>query len=283
MSQTFQSEGMVLEYEIIGDGPKAMFAFHGFGTSSEIFRMLESSLGKRYTIYSFNLPYHGLSAVDHETLLHGIDPIQLKKYFKNFLWHIHFSYFSLLGYSIGGKIALKLIELLPDEVQNVFLFAPDGIKISFWYRFITRTMPGKWMYGRLMEHPHRYIRFVNGFARVRLVHNRTASFVRSTLDTKEKRELVYKTWHCFRQLDPDIRKIQNIINIKNLNFHLFFGRHDKIISPSIGKKFTSRLRNRNSLHILDSGHQLLKENVNEVLEKILSPFFTFAALYFSNA
>ena len=270
MSLSFESEGINLEYEIIGSGEKPMFAFHGFSNSSEMFRVLEPSLGKKYTIYSFNLPYHGASTVDEETTVYGIDTLQLQKYFKNFLWHIHSSYFSLLGYSIGGKVALKLIELFPEEVNDVFLFAPDGIKLSFWYRFITRTMPGKWIYKRLMLHPHRYLSFVNVFGKLKLVHPRTADFIRSSLDTSEKREMVYNTWMCLRNLDPAINQIQNIINRKNMNFHLFFGKYDKIIPAFIGKNFVKGLRNKKCLYLVDAGHQMVKEKMNDDLERILS-------------
>jgi len=65
MGNVYEHDGLSLEYEIIGDGDKTMFAFHGFGISAELFRNLESSLGKKYTIYSFNLPYHGLSQLNH--------------------------------------------------------------------------------------------------------------------------------------------------------------------------------------------------------------------------
>jgi len=267
---SFSHEGILLEYITFGSGDKPMFAFHGFSNSAEMFRVLEPSLGKKFTIYSFNLPYHGESIVDKETALHGIDTLQLQKYFKNFLWHIHHTYFSLLGYSIGGKLALKLIELFPDEVRSVLLFAPDGIKLSYWYRFVTGSMPGKWIYKRLMLHPARYMRIVNVFENLRLVNPQTAVFVRNSLDTHGKREMVYKTWMCMRNLDPDTRKIKNIINEKNLDFHLFFGKYDKVILPSIGKKFARGLRNKKSLHILDAGHQLVKEKINHELENIFS-------------
>jgi pimeloyl-ACP methyl ester carboxylesterase len=270
MSHIFESEGLRLEYQTFGSGDRAMFAFHGFGSTSEMYRLLEPALGKKYTVYSFNLPFHGESSMDEETAGQGIYPVQLKKYFKNFLWHIHASYFSLLGYSIGGKVALNLVELMPDEVQDVFLFAPDGIKISPWYRFVTNTFPGKWVYRRLMLYPQRYMGFIKGFEKLRLIHPRTANFARSALDTVEKRKMVYNTWQCFRHLDPDIRKVQQVMNEKNLNVHLFFGKYDKVIPPSIGKKFVNGLRKKSALHVMESGHQLVKENANAVLEEILA-------------
>jgi len=269
MGNIFESEGLSLEYEIIGSGSKAMFAFHGFASNADLFRILEKSLGGRYTIYSFNLPFHGKSAVDEETIRLGIDPVQLKKYFKNFLWHIHSSYFSLLGYSIGGKIALKLIELLPEDVQDIFLFAPDGIKISPWYHLVTKTYFGKWVYNRMMIHPSRYLKLLRFLALIKIINSRTANFVKSTLDTNEKREMVYKTWVCLKDLDPDIKTIQSIINRKNLRIHLFFGKQDKLIPVSIGKKFQSRLKSKN-LHVVDSGHQLITEKINTELMELIT-------------
>ena len=269
MGYIFESEGLSLEYEIIGNGSKPMFAFHGFASNADMFRILEKSLGSRFTIYSFNLPFHGKSVVDEETIRLGIDPVQLKKYFKNFLWHIHSSYFSLLGYSIGGKVALKLIELLPDDVQDIFLFAPDGIKISLWYHLVTKTYFGKLIYKRMMIHPSRYMKVLGFLAVLRIINSRTANFVKSTLDTNEKREMVYKTWICLKDLDPEIRTIQSIINRKNLRVHLFFGKHDKLIPPSIGKKFQEGIKNKN-LHVVDSGHQLITDKINSDLMELMT-------------
>ncbi len=269
MSLFFEREGIHFEYEIIGHGEKTMLAFHGFSNSSGMFRVLEPSLGKRYKIYSFNLPYHGESVVDEETRLSGISEEQLKVFFQFFLQDIKETRFSVLAFSIGGRIALKLIELFSEDVQDVFLFAPDGIKISFWYRFVTRTIWGKWIYKRMMLHPTRFMRYVYVFEKLKLVHPRTANFVRNSLDTDEKREMVYNTWMCIRHLDPDIKSVQQIINEKKMNVHLFFGKYDKVIPPSIGKNFTSRLKNKNALQIVEAGHQLVKEKMNAELEKIL--------------
>ena len=270
MGTVYECDGLSLEYEVFGTGKKALFAFHGFGSSAELFRSLESSLGKTYTIYSFNLPFHGLSMLDHENSAHGIYPDLLKVYFKNFLWHIHATYFSVAGYSIGGKIALQLVILFPEEARDIYLFAPDGIKVSPWYGFVTKTMLGKWIYKRLMKHPTRYQRIISVLEVVRIVHPRTASFVRGSLDTPEKRLLVYNTWQCFRHIEPDTKEFQQIVNRKGLNIHMFFGKFDKVIPPAIGKQFVSGLRNKKSLHIVEAGHQLVNEKLNAELEKILS-------------
>ena len=121
-----------------------------------------------------------------------------------------------------------------------------------------------------MLYPNRYMSIINVLEKVKIIHPRTGNFVRNSLDTHESREMVYNTWQCLRFLDPDIQKVQKIINEKDLNIHLFFGKYDKVIPPFIGKKFVKGLRKNNSLHILDAGHQLIKEKTNADLEKILS-------------
>lgn len=270
MRHSFQCEGINLEYEIFGTGKQPLFAFHGFGNDASMFRVLEPSLGKKYTIYSFNLPFHGSSTVDEETGIHGIDTLQLQKFFRGFMWEVHTTFFSSAGFSIGGKIALKLIELFPDEVKEVFLFAPDGIKISFWYHFVTRSGLGRWTYKRMTRHPRRYMHIVRALEFMGLVHPRTANFVRSSLDSKEKRETIFNTWMCFRYLEPDTDKIRRIVNANGIGFHLFFGKFDKVIPPFIGKKYAKGFRQKNSFHLVNSGHQLVKEDLNEELDKILS-------------
>jgi len=270
MGQVYEYDGLCLEYEVLGNGSKALFAFHGFGSSAELFRSVEESLGKTYTIYSFNLPYHGLSRLDHDSSALGIYPDLLKVYFKNFLWHIRATYFSVAGFSLGGKIALELVTLFPEEVRDIFLFAPDGIKVSPWYGFVTKTMLGNWFFKRMMQHPIRYQNIINVLAKIRIVHPRTANFVKGSLDTEDKRLLVYNTWKCFRHIEPNTRKFQNIVNRKGLRIYLFFGKHDKVIPPVIGKKFVRGLRDKKSLHIVDAGHQMINEKMNAELEKILS-------------
>lgn len=270
MGRSFQHEGLSLEYETIGNGKKTMLAFHGFGSSSGLFRILEPSLGKHFTIYSFNLPYHGNSHVSHQLAEKGITSKFLNNYFTKFLESISTNEFSLIAYSIGGKLALTLIGLFPEKIKEVFLFAPDGIKISPWYKFVTGTPPGKWIYKRLMHHPDRYLRMVNALERVKLLDSRTANFVKGTLNSPLRRMMVFNTWMSLKNIRPDMGHIRQTINSNRIRIHLFFGKYDKLIPPAIGIRFSKGLDQRDALHILDTGHQLIREKTNAEINKILS-------------
>src|SRR5689334_12940171 len=117
----FSFSGIDLEYEEYGSGALPLLAFHGFGNSGELFRVLEPSLGKKYRILAFNLPGHGESRLDAITAKRGISKEQLKNYFTHFLEGIKAEHFSLIGFSIGGKIALVLTELFQDRIKDLIL------------------------------------------------------------------------------------------------------------------------------------------------------------------
>lgn len=268
MSHLFDHDGICLEYFSFGSGPFVMLAFHGFGNEASDFRVFEKSLGSRYRIYSFSLPYHGKSRMNEQSGMQGISPEQLQKFFRAFLETLGEHAFSLLGYSIGGKIALKLIELFPENVADVILLAPDGIKVSPWYRFVTGTRAGQWIYRRLMLHPRRFMYYVTGLEKLRLVNTRTARFVKGSLGTQEMRELVFLTWMSLRRLNPDISSVLAIINDRKLNLHLFFGKYDRIIPASIGIQFAKRMQNPEALQLVDAGHQLVKDSMNDELSKL---------------
>ena len=81
MNNFISHNGFNWEYEKFGSGKEILLAFHGFGNHSSDFRILERSLGKKYTIISFNLPYHGASYIDESRADKTISKEDLKKLF----------------------------------------------------------------------------------------------------------------------------------------------------------------------------------------------------------
>ena len=265
MSDFISYKGFHWEYETFGNGKEYLLAFHGFGNHSSDFKVLEKSLGKNFSIISFNLPYHGNSTIDANKPDKTISKNDLKELFQLFLNQKSIDKFSLMGYSLGGKIVLQLIELFPGKVNSVFLFAPDGIKTSWSSGFVTRNKAGKMMYRRIIHDPSRFFRFVKMLKDLNLMHEKLSEFLHNSLSTAEKRQQVWDVWMCFRDIIPDIKKIQNIINRNEIPIHLFFGKYDRIIPPSIGESFTRGLNNKSSLHVIEMGHVMIKEKMNDFL------------------
>ena len=265
MSHFISYKGFHWEYELFGNGDEMLLAFHGFGKQGSDFRILEQTLGKKYKIVAFNLPYHGKSRIDESALQKVISKVQMKELFRLFLQQHHIEKFSLMGYSLGGKIVLQLIEFFSDKINTVFLFAPDGIRSNMTSGFVTRNALGKKLYAQVMNNPARLFSIVKMLRGMKLIHEKMSEFVHSSLSTQEKRQQVWNVWMCFRDIRPDIPFIQRLINNHHIKMHLFFGKYDRIIPPSIGENFLKKLSDKNCLHIVEMGHNLIQEKMNGYL------------------
>ena len=111
-----------------GKGPKLLVCFHGFGESAAEFSCLEPSLGDIYTLVAIDLPFHGSTRWNGEVF----DQEIVRHLAEKILEHYQLSIFSVLGYSLGGRVALSLVEALPQQVQQLILVAPDGVRDTFW-------------------------------------------------------------------------------------------------------------------------------------------------------
>jgi len=135
----FEVEELKIPFIKFGKGKKAMLAFHGFNKNIYDFTIFEPSLGDKFTVYSFGLLYHHkYHAVDEETIF---TVAILKKFINSFLTTIDKDRFSLLGFSLGGRLCLKIIEVFAPLIEKAFLLAPEGIRINPWYRLITQQWP----------------------------------------------------------------------------------------------------------------------------------------------
>src|SRR5260370_41963530 len=110
MVRNFVSFQGLWEYEVFGNGSEILLAFHGFANHPSDFKVFEPALGTKFKIISFHLPYHGPVPSDLSGKEISYSKEDLKQLFKKFFALNSIKNFSLMGYSLGGKIALQLME-----------------------------------------------------------------------------------------------------------------------------------------------------------------------------
>ena len=102
-----------------------------------------------------------------------------------------------------------------------------------------------------------------------LIHEKLSDFLHNSLNTREKRQQVWDVWMCFRDIVPNIPNVQSIINQHDISIHLYFGKYDRIIPPEIGESFVKGLKNKSGLHVVEMGHVMVREKMNEVLKSMV--------------
>ena len=203
-----------------------MFAFHGFGRSAADFSVFENSLGKKYTIVAFDLFYHGDHALSLDKHLPSIELSVMARMIEKYMWENKRIKFSLMGYSFGGKIVLGIIQKMSPRVKEVFLLAPDGLKINPFYFFLSNTMIGNWMLRGIVKNPNPILKLNNLLLKTKLIHEKVHEFIYDKITEERYRKLVYRTWMTFRFYKPSLNDVAYHINKSRIRFLMFFGRHD---------------------------------------------------------
>lgn len=234
-----------------GNGPNILLSFHGFGQDHEAFEELTHAFRNQYTVYAFDIFFHGKSAW-------GKDEDPLEKEFWNellaaFLKQHTIDKFSLLGFSMGGKFALASLEAFPERVQSVYLLAPDGIKTSAWYSLATYPFFLRRVFKNMISNPTLFHQITQVAFKTGLIDKGILRFVQSQMDTEEKRKQVYLSWVVFRHLHFNMTAIANSINAYAIAVTIVVGKYDKIITAKNMERLTKRLTHY-SLNTLETGH-----------------------------
>ncbi len=257
VEKTIIENELDLKFIKIGQGDKTALAFHGFGQDNSFYEPFESVFGQKFTIYCFNLPFHGDDNTPKSCIPATKDTI--KDFFQRFLYSNSISGFSNIGFSIGAKISLMLLELFPEKIEELILIAPDGFRTNVWYRLGTGSMVTRSLFKYLVNHPEFLFRFSDSMASMGLVHPGVLRFAKSQMNTLEKRKRVYYTWMFFRKLVIRKSRIINLLSVHKIPVSVFLGKEDKII---LEKHFSFLKDDRidSNITVLDAGHNdLIKE------------------------
>jgi pimeloyl-ACP methyl ester carboxylesterase len=260
-----------IHYCCWGSGTKLLFAFHGYGESAATFGFLGEALGGEYTLVAIDLPFHGQTEWKE-----GLS-FQPKELY-GFLQEIAATFpgkagdWGLIGYSMGGRIALQLFEDHPEVFDRLVLLAPDGLVVNLWYRLATGTLLGNAIFRWSMRRPGWLFLLLRVNNALRLVNPSVYKFAMHYIDDEPARQSLYTRWMTMRAFRPRLGVIAEDIRKRQVPVSLVYGKYDRIIRWERGEKFRKRgIGDTTRLILLDTGHQLLRP---QFLDVLLSIFLT---------
>ncbi len=238
-----------------GNGAKCLIGFHGYGEDGTAFQFLEFHLGTEFTLVAIDLPFHGNTQWNDDL---DFDMADLWKII-NELLPINNTTVSFMGYSMGGRIALKLMEQNIAKVDKVVLLAPDGLHRNPWHWLATQTLVGNRLFAFTMKYPTWLFGLMNVANKLGVLNKSIFNFAHYYLDDDIERKYLYQRWTVMRKFHPNLHLLQQKIKAHQKKITLLFGRYDRIILTDKGKKFQQGLEEWVTVKELNAGHQLLKE------------------------
>jgi pimeloyl-ACP methyl ester carboxylesterase len=269
---TLQYKSSRIGYCRYGEGPETLLCFHGYGETASGFEFLAKYAGSQYTIYAIDLPFHGRTEWNEGLRFDITDLVEIVSSVLQTGQQSQGSKeikFSVLGFSLGGRVALSLYGAKPGWVTKIILLAPDGLKLNFWYWLSTQTRMGNRFFAFTMKKPHWFFGLLKLLNRMKLINASIFKFVNYYIGNEEVRRLLYERWTGLRKLKPDLHFIKSLIRERDTPVSLVYGKHDRIILSSVGEKFRKDIPEQCTITIIPSGHQVLHEkHAKEIMQSI---------------
>jgi pimeloyl-ACP methyl ester carboxylesterase len=260
----FHKDSLRLHYARWGSGPHLLIAFHGFGRTHTDFLRFTRPMLQVFTVVGVDIFFHGQSGIENRRA--DAEPLSTQEYqafFEDLLRHLQApEQVYLMGYSLGGRLALKTAELLPHRVGGLYLFAPDGLTRNRWYVLLSHYAPGRALFRMVIRHNfwlHALSRF---FIATGIISKRTAEFSMEQMRTPEMQWQVYHSWCFLRKLEPDFSTFAERLAPNETHIDLFFGAYDKII-PRRNARRLERAYPYLRVKTLRAGHTLLTAAMGE--------------------
>jgi pimeloyl-ACP methyl ester carboxylesterase len=240
-----------LAFKKTGNGPETLLLFHGYGQEASVFDNVCLALSTQYTCYSFDLFFHGNSTwAKKEDVLTKNGWAEI---ITAFAAHHTIERFSVAGFSLGARFVFATVSALPNQIDAVFLLAPDGVKTNFWYNLATYPILLRKLFKSMILHPSRFYTIANFINRIGLVDKGLLRFAESQMKTEAMRKRVYYSWVVFRKLTFNMEQMAQLVKERGIRVTLVVGTFDKVITVKNMQRLLRHLPDAN-VQLLDTGH-----------------------------
>lgn len=228
-----------------GNGKRVLILFHGFGESGALYDTLGRLLGKDYTVVVPDLPFHGETRWGND-LLSADDLVDLTR---RILQKEAVKSCSVMGYSLGGRLALCLLQQAPLLIDRFLLAAPEGLRKNPWFHLATGTRVGQWVFKKIIFNPQAFVLLIKLGRRAGWVNKTAATYLQELITDPSSGKRVYRCWRCFRTLKPGHEPFKNSIPL-----HFYFGKYDRLIPPPNEKEI--QMWSPAGISVFSTGHLL---------------------------
>jgi len=253
-----------IEYREIGKGPKLMIIFHGFSDKAALFDVIMPTLAENYHAWAISLPYHGKTQWN-EGKFYKEDLYFLINKIKELSGKERITF---MGYSMGGKIVLNMLQHYASSVDKVILLAPDGIKTHKLYDIHALPLIFIEFFKFLMKRPKLFFKTAKYFYKKNILTKFLYDFTKNHFSTPEQRQRFFMVYESLRAFKPDLSLVKKLLNQYAIPIYLFLGERDEVILPEVAKELSHEL-NDCEVFWLDKGHLLIDEDLIEPIKQVL--------------
>lgn len=268
----FENELVVMHYYKFGNGPKDMLCFHGYGMHGKQFKVLEESLGEKYTFYGFDLFFHKETKLVDQSVSavkKGITKKELGNLFLDFCGKNNIEKFAVMAYSMGSHYASTLVEEIPEKITELFIAAPSSFKPGKVLSFLSTNKIGNKLLERLALSDYGMTCFLSLLRKCRVVDQKSHDILLKEIATADLRFSFYACTSYLRFLTLDAKKFVDHLNQYRIKSIFVFGERDRSYPAKIGESLILQIAFGRQI-IVNEDHNLVNRNLGRTLSELLN-------------
>jgi pimeloyl-ACP methyl ester carboxylesterase len=250
-----------MEYLVRGEGETIFVCFHGHGLNMHTYEFIPDIIPNSKVV-SFNLFFHGNSELKEDNLHHE----NLHEIVSQILTEEGIEKFSVIGYSLGGKFALNMVNYFPMSIERVILIAPEGIKLNNFYNFSSRIWLARRAYKNAISNPAWFFSLARFLKKIKVFSPSMIKFIEIQMGEEKDRQMAYNTWAKFRYVFPNQGRLKRNLEVNNIDLVIMIGEKDRIIKPEMGSYFIRKM-GRGEFRMLPITHDVFKSEYLEIIKR----------------
>jgi pimeloyl-[acyl-carrier protein] methyl ester esterase len=235
---------------------KTLVLIHGFGVDSRVFEPISEELSRAYEILLVDLPGHGKTDVPFDNFEHCSHVIA------NVISSSSSNRVSVLGWSMGGQIILRLPELVPGRIESLTLLSstPKFVASEEFKFGYNKSVFKKFFKGVKSD----TARAMRGF--YELMFSRTEESAPYLVQLKNMMPKENTLVKCMGSLEKDDQR--DILPKISMPTLIISGSEDEICSPQASVYMAKKIPNAKLITFDGGGHMLQLTRSGELIDAI---------------
>ena len=249
-----------------GSGDRLIIAFPGFSNPASLFEPIGIALTEHCTMVAVDLPFHGRTQWQSEQYTRR----DVKGWIHAILAVFEKDHFEWMGFSLGGRIILSMLDFFPQQLVGIHLIAPDGLATyRTFYPSLVPQFVRRGLFHSIARHPDKWLTLAKRLHDWRLLDHFSLIYIEKQLRTSIQTDRLFKTWLSLPNFPVTPRRSRRMILEQKLPFSLSLGIKDKFINTQALQKWAKPLP-QVQLRLFDQGHQLVNQDLGEHLQQLLA-------------
>jgi pimeloyl-ACP methyl ester carboxylesterase len=258
-----------VEYTVFGTGTTTVIALHGH--SKDVFDF-KSYGTENVRVIAMSLFHHGSSTFPAYRI--NSDPLKTAEFLafvEGIIQIENVKDFHLMGFSQGGRFALKIFEYYAERVISFSLLSPDGIALDSFYDKAAKIRVNMFIMDYLENKPKIFLRTLFAIKKLGFVHSKVYELAVDFTQNKETMIRASRTWRNFRKIRSNPKLIGDLVLKHRTEFKLIMGKYDGIFPPANGYNFEKKAGLSGCVTLIESGHDFFKPSTKLLFNPLL-PF-----------